>query len=266
MIRDPLLAVIIEIADSVPASLIETTARAVLAAGDAGRAERIPAAVAQPDYARLVEKLAIAWRSQVDVTSGELAAMLRAAAASRASATRESRVEVVWTGPDSHHVPSRSTEAAVLEVVNASIRKLLLVTYAAYRYEPLVAALLDAQTRGVQTSVLVETRAGAHPFLGAESADAFRGIAGVTLYEWPVIERVHGNAHHQRMHAKLVIADRDVAFVTSANLTGNGIEENLECGLLVTGGAVPGRLADHVDALTRRGIFRPLKTSVPPFG
>lgn len=41
------------------------------------------------------------------------------------------------------------------------------------------------------------------------------------------------------MHAKVQVVDRRTALVGSANLTGYGLERNLECGLLVTGGAVP---------------------------
>jgi len=64
------------------------------------------------------------------------------------------------------------------------------------------------------------------------------------------------------MHAKLVVADRELAFVTSANLTGNGMEENLECRLLVRGGPIPGRLVDHVRGLLRRGVFQPLDATL----
>jgi phosphatidylserine/phosphatidylglycerophosphate/cardiolipin synthase-like enzyme len=256
--KDPLLAAVVEITDALPASLVETTARAVLAAGGANRADQIAEAVPQPDYARLADKLVRSWRSRADVTAGELAAMLRGGAAARASARHESRVEVVWTGPDTSEVPSRSTEAVVLEIVDASRHQLLLVTYAAFRYKPLVEALQVAHSRGVRTTVLVETREGANAFLSTEPAEAFSGIPGVTLFEWPLAERQPGRSRSRRLHAKLVVADRDVAFVTSANLTGNGIEENLECGLLVSGGSIPGQLADHVAALTRRGVFRPL--------
>ena len=38
------------------------------------------------------------------------------------------------------------------------------------------------------------------------------------------------------MHAKAVIADRSVAFVTSANLTGSAMDHNLEVGVLMRGG------------------------------
>jgi cardiolipin synthase len=37
--------------------------------------------------------------------------------------------------------------------------------------------------------------------------------------------------------------------VTSANLTGHGMNENMELGLLVRGGAVPRRLAAHFTRL-----------------
>ena len=55
------------------------------------------------------------------------------------------------------------------------------------------------------------------------------------------------------MHAKAAIADEQVAFVTSANLTGSAIEANMELGLLVRGGAVPRRLARHFRALMGAG-------------
>lgn len=54
------------------------------------------------------------------------------------------------------------------------------------------------------------------------------------------------------MHAKLLIVDRRTALVGSANLTSHGLERNLECGLLVRGGAVPSRLAEHL--LGARGL------------
>ncbi len=54
------------------------------------------------------------------------------------------------------------------------------------------------------------------------------------------------------MHAKILVVDRRVALVGSANLTGYGLERNLECGLLVRGGPVPRLLVEHL--LTARGL------------
>ncbi|MFN8105307.1 MAG: phospholipase D-like domain-containing protein [Acidimicrobiia bacterium] len=41
------------------------------------------------------------------------------------------------------------------------------------------------------------------------------------------------------LHAKCAVADDHTALVTSANLTGAGLEHNMELGLLVRGGGVP---------------------------
>jgi phosphatidylserine/phosphatidylglycerophosphate/cardiolipin synthase-like enzyme len=54
------------------------------------------------------------------------------------------------------------------------------------------------------------------------------------------------------MHAKILIVDRRTALIGSANLTGSALQRNLECGLLVRGGHIPGQLAEHL--LTARGV------------
>jgi cardiolipin synthase len=58
------------------------------------------------------------------------------------------------------------------------------------------------------------------------------------------------------LHAKAVTADQRAAFVTSANLTGNALTTNMELGLLVRGGSVPGRLNRHFDHLITQGALR----------
>ena len=58
------------------------------------------------------------------------------------------------------------------------------------------------------------------------------------------------------MHAKCAIADGRIAFVTSANLTGAAMTENMELGLVVRGGDVPRRIAAHFNALIASGELR----------
>ena len=47
------------------------------------------------------------------------------------------------------------------------------------------------------------------------------------------------------MQAKATIADSSVAFLTSANLTEAALERNMELGVLIRGGRVPGSI-DHL--------------------
>jgi cardiolipin synthase len=46
--------------------------------------------------------------------------------------------------------------------------------------------------------------------------------------------------------------DHRTALIGSANVTGYGLDRNLECGVLIRGGTVPRRLVDHL--LSARGI------------
>lgn len=254
MTPDALLAAVLAAAESLPPAAVETLARsAEINAIDLG------AGLAHSQFRSHADSVRAAWQEQPEVPGAQVAAMLRAAAGARLAVVSVATLDVVWTGPSSYVVPSRTTEAVVLDVIAAARKHLLLVTYAAYRHAPLIAALKAAANRGVDTTLVVETVEGAGKLLAVEPAKAFEGLSRVRLFEWPVKMRMTDNLPGPgRLHAKMVVADRDQALVTSANLTGSGIEDNIECGLLVRGGPIPGRLVDHIAALTRDGVFRPL--------
>ena len=48
------------------------------------------------------------------------------------------------------------------------------------------------------------------------------------------------------LHAKVAIADRNKAFLTSANLTGHALNKNIEAGLLFTDGVIPNEIFSHI--------------------
>src|SRR5207244_4605563 len=109
-------------------------------------------------------------------------------------------------------------------------------------------------SRGVDVRLVLESAVGSGGRLSQDAAGAFHELASsVRLYEWAADRRTSEGGLKGAMHAKAAIADEQVAFVTSANLTGSAIEANMELGLLVRGGAVPRRLARHVRALIGLG-------------
>lgn len=253
---EPVLSAVLAIVEEVPPATAEAIARAVSAAGTSVNGRLIAEVVAQPDFRHAADGLAKAWAAAPDTSAIELAAMVRAAAAARKRALSDRRMDVVWTGPSTPGVPSRTTDAVVVELVEAARDDLLFVTYAAYPYTPLLDALRRAAARGVRTRVIIETIEGAQSFLGFEPASAFAGVPALESYWWPLNRRpVKDGSIRGRLHAKLAIADRDRALVTSANLTGSAIEDNLECGLLIRGGPLPGKLLDHLQALINQGTF-----------
>lgn len=250
----PVLDAVVDAADRLPASIVDELARAIARSGAAHGS--VLDAVPDAGFRRVAENVMRAWRADAGTTAAELAAMLRAASAARSMAEREGRIEVVITGPAEPDAPTRSTEAVVVALVAAAQHDLLMVTYAAVPYQPLLGGLVSARGRGVRVRIVVETVAGAKGLPHSEPAAVFKGVPGIQLFHWP-IERRPGHLPG-RLHAKVAVADREIAFVTSANLTGSAIETNLECGLLIHGGTAPQRLADHFDALIRGGVLEPL--------
>lgn len=151
----------------------------------------------------------------------------------------------VWTGPESTAGQGRLTLAVVADLIAEAQSELLLVSYATYPGPDVVQALHEAVSRGVTVTLLLERSTDNPSFHG--HGEPFAGLPARRL-TWPAAAR----AGEASMHAKLLVVDRRIALVGSANLTGHALERNLECGVLIRGGRVPGQLVDHV--VTAEGL------------
>lgn len=97
---------------------------------------------------------------------------------------------------------------------------------------------------------LAEDSGGALTF---DASAAFKALAGqAKFYVWPAEKRPPNG----KLHVKAAIAYEHAALVTSANLTGAALAENMELGLLVRGGSVPRRLSRHFMGLMDDGTLR----------
>lgn len=155
------------------------------------------------------------------------------------AAAARPQVTPVWTGPESDAGHSRLTLAVVADLIDEAKRELILASYATVPGDNVRQALHDAVGRGVALTLLLERTQDNPNFHG--QGDPFPGLSAGRL-AWPAAARPPGAS----MHAKVLVVDRRTALVGSANLTGHALERNLECGLLVRGGSVPGLLAVHL--------------------
>ena len=158
---------------------------------------------------------------------------------------QQATITPVWTGPTSAVLRDRLTLAVLSDLITEAQHELLLVSYATVPSVAVRTSLTLAETRGVRLTLLLERPTDNPGFRGRD--DPLPELRGVRL-AWPGTAR----PHEASMHAKLLVIDRRTALVGSANLTGYGLERNLECGLLIRGGPVPGLLAEHV--LTADGL------------
>jgi phosphatidylserine/phosphatidylglycerophosphate/cardiolipin synthase-like enzyme len=204
--------------------------------------------------------LASAWESATEIDGLGVATALQAAQAAAELERLAEKVEMVWTGPKSPQVAVAMNAEALNEVVDAARSELLVVSYATYQVPQLLVKMSSAVQRGVSVNLVLEFH-GDH----VDQPQAWNPLIGlggelpegVRVYQWPVELRDKtpwGKVGY--LHVKCAVADGRHAFVSSANLTVYAMEMNMELGVVVRGGEVPGRIAQHFRALIADGVLQ----------
>jgi len=198
----------------------------------------------------MVGRLDRAWRSSKDISPREVASALRGAAATASLQENRGVVDLVWTGPSTGQVPVRHTEQVLCEVIESAKRRLFLVSFVAYEVDSIIRALLGAIGRQVQIDVLLESSSEHGGKVSYDSVKAMRqSLPSVNIYVWRSGKKTRAGHLSGAVHAKCAVADGELAFITSANLTAAAMERNMELGVLVKGGDLPSELHRHLEAL-----------------
>lgn len=210
-----------------------------------------PGAGLGPRAVALVE----AWQAAVPVPSGVAVALALAAAAIRVRHDRaERRVEIAVSGPTSDSVATRLSLSVAVDVIRVATSTLLVTSYAAFGIAEIGREIKAAADRGVSVDLVLETNRRSGGMLAGEGdgRDALRVLRyhpDVHLWEWAGTERRGSTGRRGSMHAKVIAADRAVAFLGSANLTDSAYLDNLEIGAVIHDGAAVGKLVDHFVSL-----------------
>jgi len=153
---------------------------------------------------------------------------------------------VISTG----QVPVRHTEQVLCEVIDAAKRRLFLVSFVAYEVDSIIRALRGAIGRQVQINVLLESSDKHGGRVTYDSVNAMKNILpSIDVYVWSSDKKSLPGQLSGAVHAKCAVADGELAFITSANLTAAAMERNMELGVLVRGGELPFELNRHLEAL-----------------
>ena len=200
-----------------------------------------------------LDRLLTTWE-QTAVSGDILAGILVGAAYVRQKAQRESSIELVWTGPTTPFVATRRTEQVLLDIIRHAQSDIFLVSFVAYDVSSVVAALNFAAARRVEIHILLETSTDHGGSLSVDPIATMRDcVPSAVLYVWTDRSAPFTEG---RVHAKVAVADGNIAFLTSANLTGHALEKNMEAGVVVTGGHIPTGLRAHLRALVETKVIR----------
>jgi cardiolipin synthase len=169
------------------------------------------------------------------------------------------QTEVVWTGPKVEGSYLRATRQVVQDIISAAQSELLVVGYwlaGKEDYEgiinDIVELMANAVERGVKvTMVLDEGEKG----YGKNNRDTLialwpKDIPQPQLLTW----KIPPDDKHLKLHAKVLVADRHDALVTSANLTMYALDRNMEMGVRAQG-QPSAQIAQHFDLLRHKEVL-----------
>jgi phosphatidylserine/phosphatidylglycerophosphate/cardiolipin synthase-like enzyme len=158
-------------------------------------------------------------------------------------------------------VPVRQTEQVIFDLIQSAESRLTVMSFGIFQVPRLIEGLEAALVRAVDVRIVLGERESQTDWVVEQQTNQLgRAIAAnATVYRWPADRRLRDTGGKSGlMHVKAIVADSNVAFLTSANLTEAAFELNMELGVLIRGGHLPRTINRLVDSLTESGMLKPL--------
>lgn len=178
-------------------------------------------------------------------------------------------LDLVLSGPEAPGTPTRDTAVVVRELFSSATKSVLLVGYAVHQGKHVFRALAERMEAVPDLAVRMfldvrreygDTRPELEvlrEFARRFQQDEWPGTRMPEIYYDP---RSLALDPKQRasLHAKCVVVDRTVAFISSANFTEAAQERNVEVGIVIRSPAVSRKLHAHFAQLVEKGALCPL--------
>ena len=172
----------------------------------------------------------------------------------------QDRVQLVWTGPDVPGSVSRDTGVVIREMFGAARRSVLLSSFTVRRGIEVFASLAEAVEQHPTLQVRLVVNVGRDgDYSSGESAVLSQFVADFWKNQWPWPKRPcvyydpralsTDSSICASMHAKCIVVDDEIAFVTSANFTEWAQERNVEAGVLIRDETFARSLRNQFDSL-----------------
>lgn len=190
-----------------------------------------------------------------------LAMLLNATAEAAEARAGQTSAELVWTGPELPGVSSRDTSVVVRELWAQAERDVIISTFVIQGietvFEPLAGRMADRPDLRVRLFLHIARR------IADTSMDSelVREFSDNFTRRWPGQRRPEvyydprglstDPATRATWHAKCVVVDDELAFVTSANFTEWAQDRNVEAGVLVRSRSFNAQLRQQFDSLMR---------------
>lgn len=170
----------------------------------------------------------------------------------------EQKLDFLWSGPSpTMKIPARRIDQVLYDLIAKANQEILLVTFAAAKIQRLIGELTKAKQRGVHIRLILEFEQSSEGQLSYDALKAFPPsfIATTEVFYWPVEKRERNQAGRPgKLHAKLAVID-DKALISSANLTDDAFNRNLEVGVMIKNTDFLMTIKAYIDSLVFEKIL-----------
>jgi hypothetical protein len=184
----------------------------------------------------------------------------------------EDLIDLVWTGPEAAGIVNRDTAVVVRELFQHAKESVLVAGYAVHEGHVVFKTLADRMDQISELDVRMFLDIHPQSHASGTSSEAVRQFAEhFARHEWPGkrLPEVYYDprsleaepSKRASLHAKCIVVDREVAFVSSANFTEAAHTRNIEVGVLFKSRSFAKRLSDHFEALAATQTVKPVPLS-----
>lgn len=176
--------------------------------------------------------------------------------------------ELVWTGPEALVSRSRDTAAVIEEVFSQATRSVLVSSYVVMRGNIVFRAIASRMQEVPALHVRLFLHVGRELRDTRDDSELLREFASDLAAQWPGARRPDvyydprtlspDRETRAAWHAKCVLVDDEIAFVTSANFTEWAHQRNVEAGVLIRSRQFTEQLRAQFDGLVQSRAVRRL--------
>jgi cardiolipin synthase len=150
------------------------------------------------------------------------------------------RIELVWTGPKIEGSYLRATRQVIQDIIYGAKRELLVVGYwlsAKEDQEGIVSEIIElianAVDKGIKVVIILDEGEKGYGKNNRNTLISLwpKNVCLPELLTWEIPR----TDSHLKLHAKVLVADRFDALITSANLTMYALDRNIEMGVRLQG-------------------------------
>lgn len=157
---------------------------------------------------------------------------------------RKEKIELITTAPPSFMLKTKRISNVVRDVIENSEKSLLITGYSISEFvEDMIDLIIEKSQRGVLVKIFINDLAK------QKSIDKLLRYQGKFLQLYDYANKEDKMA---ALHAKIILADSEIAIISSANLSYHGMAGNIEMGTLVHSV----KLGMHIDEFFQSLIFQ----------